>query len=80
MKNYRIQNHLDPVAVPVAVPVAPREDIDPPTQSEPKTEVKKVIDRGKILALNKAGWKMKDIAEEVGASIASVCKVIREGE
>lgn len=33
---------------------------------------KKVIDWGKVKALRAAGWKLKDIAEEVGTTEATI--------
>lgn len=38
----------------------------------------KRVDYGKVLALHKAGWKGKDIAEEVGVTPAAVCQILRK--
>lgn len=53
-----------------------------------KTEPKKVVpkkpagkrptDKGKVVALYKAGWKVKDIAEDVHASESTVYTVIKD--
>ena len=57
------------------------------TQAETETEItadpdkkkrsgKRNIDRGKILALKKAGWKVKDIAEDMGLEASTVSQVL----
>lgn len=57
------------------------------TQVETETEItadpdkkkrsgKRNIDRGKILALKKAGWKVKDIAEDMGLEASTVSQVL----
>ena len=61
---------------------------DEATQAEAETETtsdpdkkkrsgkKRSIDRGKILALKKAGWKVKDIAEDMGLETSTVSQVL----
>ena len=41
-----------------------------------KRSGKRNIDRGKILALKKAGWKVKDIAEDMGLEASTVSQVL----
>ena len=36
------------------------------------------IDKGKIIALGRAGWKVNDIAKEVGCSATTVRDVVRK--
>ena len=49
---------------------------DPEQEPEKKTTRNRNIDKGKIKALWKAGWKAKDIAEECKCSVAVVYKII----
>ena len=51
------------------------EDTDP---EQKKTTKKITVDKGKIIALRNAGWKYKDIAEDVGCSEATVYSVLKE--
>lgn len=52
------------------------------TQQEPEEDKKKRgrkairVDTGKIVALRKAGWKVKDIAEEIGLTTSQVSNVL----
>lgn len=39
---------------------------------------KKKIDKGKVLALADAGWKIKNIADEIGVSIPTVYNIIKK--
>lgn len=41
---------------------------------------KKKIDKGKVLALADAGWKIKNIADEIGVSIPTVYNIIKKKE
>lgn len=53
----------------------------PPNAEEQKaTGKRKKIDRGKVWALHNAGWKNKEIAEEVGCSEWSICQILKEEE
>ncbi len=36
------------------------------------------LDKGKVLALHKAGWSLKDIANDVSSSIESIQEVLNE--
>lgn len=52
----------------------------PPAEPEKKSGRKK-IDRGKVLALHRAGWSNKKIADEMAcseASISTILKLIKE--
>lgn len=42
------------------------------TKKEPKVK-KKIVDYGKIVALSKAGWSQKKIADEMGVSANAIC-------
>lgn len=54
----------------VAVEVVKRE--------KKKTGPKKNIDYGKIWALKNAGWSQKKIADEMGCSEASICRILKK--
>ena len=51
---------------------------EPEESSKPSKPRKNAIDRGRILALNRGGWSVKAIAEDVRCSEPSVRKVLRE--
>ena len=46
--------------------------------TETKKQTSRRVDRGKILALGRAGWKAADIAREAKCSVNTVRNVIRE--
>lgn len=48
-------------------------------KENPKPEKKKV-DHGRIMALYKAGWTIKNIADDVGCSVQTVYTHISQGE
>ena len=48
----------------------------PEADKKKKRSVKKTIDKGKIIALKKAGWKVKDIAEDMGLEASAVSQVL----
>ena len=48
------------------------------TTSDEDTSKRKKIDRGKIIALHKAGWSGKKIADEMRCSIGTVYNVIKK--
>lgn len=56
-------------------PEEPKEDPKPA-----KTGSGKKVDRGRVLALYRAGWATKAIADDVGCSVQSVLNVIHELE
>lgn len=45
--------------------------------SDEDTSKRKKIDRGKIIALHKAGWSGRKIADEMGCSVGTVYNVIK---
>lgn len=49
-----------------------------PIETPESNKPVKPIDKGKMLALRKAGWNLKDIAEDVGCSISTVSKTLSE--
>lgn len=50
---------------------------EPDAAADPETEQqRKRIDKGKIMALKKAGWKVKDIARDMGLKESAVSNVI----
>lgn len=61
-------------------PVEEEKQSPPPAEPEKKSGRKK-IDRGKVLALHRAGWSNKKIADEMAcseASISTILKLIKE--
>ena len=67
---------MGPEAVKEAIKKAPAKA---PEKKPEKKAVKKVaVDKGKILALAKAGWKKADIANDVKCSEATVYSVLKE--
>lgn len=53
----------------------------PIVESEkPEPKKRKPVDTGKLLALRKAGWSMKKIAEELGISETSVWNYLQKME
>lgn len=71
----------DPVAVTADVPTT-EEHVEekkqsPPAEPAKKTDRKK-IDRGKVMALHRAGWTSKNIATEMECSEASVSMILKE--
>lgn len=49
----------------------------PPAEPEKKSGRKK-IDRGKVMALHRAGWSNKKIADEMACSEASISIILKE--
>lgn len=47
-------------------------------KAKPKAKKKKEVDVGKIRALNKAGWSMTKIADEMRCSISTVSRYCQE--
>ena len=45
-------------------------------ETQPKTRKRKPLDTGKILALHKAGWTYKMIAEEMHCSMSTIYNVL----
>ena len=61
-------------------PAKEEEPAEEPKKRAPKQNAKNAVDKGKILALAKAGWKRKDIAEDVKCSEATVYAVLKEAK
>lgn len=60
-------------------PVAPPLDPTAPNRTTVDSGAKrKKVDVGKLLALRKAGWTMKEIAEELHVSEATVCNYLKK--
>ena len=53
--------------------VTKKKDPDKPETEKPG---RKILDKGKIMALHKAGWRNKDIADEMNCSQSAVSTVI----
>ena len=49
-----------------------------PAAGEEKAQKRKVIDRGKVMALKQAGWSGRKIAEEMKCSEQTVCNIISQ--
>lgn len=59
----------------------PKHELPPGWDPEPESEKKsgrKKIDRGKVMALHRAGWSNKKIADEMACSEASVSMILKE--
>ena len=67
--------------IPLPVPAMEEAEVakqsPPPAEPEKKSGRKK-IDRGKVLALHRAGWSNKKIADEMACSEASVSMILKE--
>lgn len=82
-KNYRLKREIETLQNRIAeLTIEPTVTIEKPAAaSVPDAEQKatperKKIDRGKIMALEKAGWKPKDIAEEMDLKASQVSNII----
>lgn len=67
--------------IPLPVPAmeeAEEEKQSPPSAEPEKKSGRKKIDRGKVLALHRAGWSNKKIADEMVCSEASVSMILKE--
>lgn len=58
-------------------PVEEEKQSPPPAEPEKKSGRKK-IDRGKVMALHRAGWLNKKIADEMACSEASISIILKE--
>lgn len=58
-------------------PVEEEKQSPPPAEPEKKSGRKK-IDRGKVMALHRAGWSNKKIADEMACSEASISIILKE--
>lgn len=61
-----------------AMEEAEEEKQSPPSAEPEKKSGRKKIDRGKVLALHRAGWSNKKIADEMACSEASVSMILKE--
>ena len=66
-----------PLPVPAMEEAEEEKQSPPPAEPEKKSGRKK-IDRGKVLALHRAGWSNKKIADEMACSEASVSMILKE--
>lgn len=67
-----------PLPIPaMEVPVEEEKQSPPPAEPEKKSGRKK-IDRGKVMALHRAGWSNKKIADEMACSEASISTILKE--
>lgn len=67
--------------IPLPVPAmeeAEEEKQSPPSAEPEKKSGRKKIDRGKVMALHRAGWTNKKIADEMACSEASVSTILKE--
>lgn len=67
--------------IPLPVPAmeeAEEEKQSPPSAEPEKKSGRKKIDRGKVLALHRAGWSNKKIADEMACSEASISMILKE--
>ena len=71
------------VTADISLPVPAMEEAEEEKQSPPSAEPekksgRKKIDRGKVLALHRAGWSNKKIADEMACSETSVSMILKE--
>lgn len=71
------------VTADIPLPVSAMEEAEEEKQSPPSAEPekksgRKKIDRGKVLALHRAGWSNKKIADEMACSEASISIILKE--
>lgn len=71
------------VTADIPLPVPAMEEAEEEKQSPPPRRAReeigrKKIDRGKVLALHRAGWSNKKIADEMACSEASVSMILKE--
>ena len=55
----------------------PEEEAEPAAPEKAKTVKPKELDTGKIIALYKAGWSYKAIADELRSNVSAIGRVIR---
>ena len=68
------QEELDPhIGIPDSIPNS--EDPAPPSKEKKKG---RVVDRGKVLALHKAGWSNAKIADEMGCHPSRISQILKE--
>ena len=65
------------ISLPAMEEPAEKEKQSPPAEPEKKSGRKK-IDRGKVMALHRADWSNKKIADEMACSEASVSMILKE--
>lgn len=69
------QEELDPhIGIPDNIPHS-EDPITPPSKKEKKG---RVVDRGKVLALHKAGWSNAKIADEMGCHPSRISQILKE--
>ena len=77
------EQESETVTVDIPLPVSAMEEAEEEKQSPPsadpeKKSGRKKIDRGKVLALHRAGWSNKKIADEMACSEASISMILKE--
>ena len=66
------------ISLPAMEEPAEKEKQSPPPAEPEKKSGRKKIDRGKVMALHRAGWSNKKIADEMACSEASVSMILKE--
>lgn len=66
------------ISLPAMEEPAEKEKQSPPRAEPEKKSGRKKIDRGKVMALHRAGWSNKKIADEMACSEASVSMILKE--
>ena len=71
-----LQNRIAELTIEPTVKIEKPAAPSVPDAEQKATPERKKIDRGKIMALEKAGWKPKDIAEEMDLKALQVSNII----
>ena len=70
-------SQAEPVADPFAAPQPTAETPEEQKTVNVEKPDRNPVDKGKVLALHKAGWTLKAIADDVGCSIPTVSKILK---
>ena len=79
IRDFILNKPATPTEAPKEEPKAV-EPVEPEAETEPAAPVKvkpKELDTGKIIALHKAGWGYKAIADELKSNVSAIGRVIR---
>ena len=78
-REFNIEATMDEILALFAVPDS--DDTDPEdTDQKPTPHNHKELDMGKVKALRRAGWTLKDIAEEMDVSPTTISNKLKQEE